>query len=204
MKKMYVICFVLLGIIGSAAYLFGYRLIYENQTERSTDLVNHSDSIPELTQAANQPKEEIASRGTMYIVESYLLEEDKLTRQTYGLPVELIGFNRSRMEEYLSSYMETMSQEEQDAGLLNFELREFNSDEIVVRKTYRAPTPVYLYYMDVYLGRVIVRNVSDNTIYSFTGLKFQLLPEDIQREILEGKYYDNLNDLYGFLEGYSS
>lgn len=46
--------------------------------------------------------------------------------------------------------------------------------------------------------------MSDHQVYAYTDIKMVDLPEEIQIEIIDGKYIENIGDLYEFLETYSS
>lgn len=52
-------------------------------------------------------------------------------------------------------------------------------------------------YLSVYFGDY-------DTLYMYTGIAYQGLPEELKKEISNGKTFDTLEDLYRFLESYSS
>lgn len=52
-------------------------------------------------------------------------------------------------------------------------------------------------YLNVYFGE-------KDTLYMYTGIAYQGLPEELKKEISNGKTFDTLEDLYRFLESYSS
>lgn len=52
-------------------------------------------------------------------------------------------------------------------------------------------------YLNVYFGE-------EDTLYMYTGIAYQGLPEELKKEISNGKTFDTLEDLYRFLESYSS
>ena len=53
-------------------------------------------------------------------------------------------------------------------------------------------------------GYVVVYLKDKKTAYEYTDILFSELPETIQKEIKNGKYIENTQALYGFLENYSS
>lgn len=59
----------------------------------------------------------------------------------------------------------------------------------------------YLYEMNEY---VVVYLSDKKSVYEYTDILITDLPEHLAREIKNGKYIRNLEDLYGFLENYSS
>ena len=52
-------------------------------------------------------------------------------------------------------------------------------------------------YLNVYFGE-------EDALYMYTGITYQGLPEELKKEISNGKTFDTLEDLYRFLESYSS
>lgn len=60
------------------------------------------------------------------------------------------------------------------------------------------------YYISIKNGYVIVYNADKSTIYEYTDIIYDGLPEELKEEIAEGKYIESTEELYGFLENYSS
>ena len=53
-------------------------------------------------------------------------------------------------------------------------------------------------------GFVVVYENDRKTIYEYTNIQVAELPYLLQNEIKNGKYIKNMEELYGFLENYSS
>lgn len=53
-------------------------------------------------------------------------------------------------------------------------------------------------------GTIVILNADGKTVYEFTKITINLLPEDLQEEVLKGYPLDNDEALYNFLETYSS
>ncbi len=51
---------------------------------------------------------------------------------------------------------------------------------------------------------IVVYEEDRNTLYMNTDILLSLLPESLQTEIMEGKYVASEEELYLFLESYSS
>lgn len=60
------------------------------------------------------------------------------------------------------------------------------------------------YYLCEMQGFVVVLLNDRQTIYEMTEIPLTDLPEEIQQEIATGKYIATKDELYGFLENYSS
>lgn len=53
-------------------------------------------------------------------------------------------------------------------------------------------------------GYVIVFHSDMETVYEYTTIKAEHLPEDVREQISQGMYVENIKEVYGFLENYSS
>lgn len=60
------------------------------------------------------------------------------------------------------------------------------------------------YYLCEMQGFVVVYLSDRKTIYEMTEIPLTDLPEEVQQEIAVGKYIPTQEELYGFLENYSS
>lgn len=60
------------------------------------------------------------------------------------------------------------------------------------------------YYLSELHGYLVVYLSDKKTIYEVTNILLTELPDEVQREIKNGKYIATESELYGFLENYSS
>lgn len=60
------------------------------------------------------------------------------------------------------------------------------------------------YYLLETNGYVVVYESDRHTPYEYTDIVFEELPEILKQEIKNGKYIKNEEELYGFLENYTS
>lgn len=67
-----------------------------------------------------------------------------------------------------------------------------------------AETEEYLYYLIEEFGFVNIYLADRKTIFEYTDITLDMLPPDLQSEILEGKGLSSEGELYDFLENYSS
>jgi len=201
MKRVYIICLFLAGFLGVGAYLYSYRYFVQSEQEEEQTSISPTVSLETVEAAASE--EIILTKNTKYYIETYDIDKNTIIREPSELPTEIIGSNRKQFGDYLENIMEHADSKEQREGLLSIELKDFTAQEVVVRKTYKEPKKDCEFYLDVQMGRVIVRN-ADDSLYAYTEIKFETLPEDLKREILHGFAIENLEKLYEFLETYSS
>lgn len=62
----------------------------------------------------------------------------------------------------------------------------------------------YCYYLLEKNGYVVVYLSDKETIYEYTSIDVETLPATVQNEVKNGKYIEDIEELYGFLENYSS
>ena len=62
----------------------------------------------------------------------------------------------------------------------------------------------YCYYLLEKNGYVVVYLSDKETIYEYTSIDVETLPVTVQNEVKNGKYSEDIEELYGFLENYSS
>lgn len=60
------------------------------------------------------------------------------------------------------------------------------------------------YYLMEVNGYVVVYLSDKKTVYEYTDIRYDSLPSVVQEEIHNGKYLEDTESLYGFLENYSS
>lgn len=61
----------------------------------------------------------------------------------------------------------------------------------------------HLYYMKFENNQIVIYN-QDHTVYEFTDLEKDFLPVSLLEEIQNGKYFKDQQELYEFLETYTS
>ena len=61
-----------------------------------------------------------------------------------------------------------------------------------------------VYYIKEQDGYVIVFESDERTVYEYTSIRVDELPEKMQESIKKGIKVDSLSQIYGFLENYSS
>ena len=203
MKKLYVACFFILGITFTLIYYAGYQ-VTKISLQAETNI--ETTTMPQATNVvvADRVKESIINRKTNYILETYMLNDNTIKEETLPMPIEFLGYTRNDLINYLNKYMEKLKEIEIKEGLVSFELVSFSSSVIVLRKTFHIKEPEYLFYLKIERGNVTVYQIEDDQVYAYTDIKMVYLPDEMQLEILNGKYFENIGELYEFLETYSS
>lgn len=152
------------------------------------------------TAVADHP---VVTADTLYLVETVDLNQGTVTESEETVPVMYIGLNREELLEALSSYDKNPPLTEQEKGFETIELTSFSKDRVVVCKYYKEKEPKGFYLM-VADHFIVVYEEDRSTLYMNTDILLDFLPDSLQREIMEGKYVANEEELYLFLESYSS
>lgn len=214
--------FAIIGCIlflsGSYATLrieqFFYPKRYENTSEEQpTELKeqNRAEKIKsEETEETSQVIEAILedraviTANTRYLIEEVNLSEGTIEEKEETIPVKYIGMDRENLVEELKAYDNNPPLIDLEQGFETIELSNFSKDRVVICKYYRPKKEEQGFYLMVADHFVIVYKEDKKTIYMNTDILLENLSQELQDEIIQGKYMENEQALYNFLESYSS
>ncbi|MBQ8147364.1 MAG: hypothetical protein IJ040_01080 [Lachnospiraceae bacterium] len=185
----------LLSVLGSQIFYLRKILVssgeqgWREDTEESVEAGSDSGKITE---------------STVVITECYDAHGHLTGRQETLAGTELLGNNRLDMVLYAGSYLEQASEEELQAGLERVELEAYSSDSITLAKYYGEPVESEGYFIGVKDNAVIVYLEDRSEVYEYTNIEMWTLPEAVQSQLVEGIYVDNEQELFDFLQTYSS
>lgn len=146
----------------------------------------------------------VITKTTVYEIEEYQRHTQELSLVTERMPAQYIGMDRQELESALAVYLETPSLKDMERGLKDIRLVSFSPERITVRKSYE-PEPEYeYYYLAEEQGYVVVYFCNMGTLFCETGIELEELPAHLQQEIRHIKTIETEEELYGFLESYSS
>ncbi len=201
---------VMLGLGGWGA-LKVEDFFYPNRYHRGTE--GHSEQVHDEKREEEEEPEQVietaaadipvVTADTRYLVELVDLNQGTVTESEEAVPVMYIGLNREELLEAISAYDKNPPLMEQEKGFETIELTSFSKDRVVVCKYYKEKEPEGFYLM-VADHFIVVYEEDRSTIYMNTDILLDLLPDSLQREIMEGKYVASEEELYLFLESYSS
>lgn len=171
--------------------------------EAKTARPEESETIPEQVIEAAVTQEPVVTADTIYLVERINLTKGTATQTQETMPVKYIGLNRDALLEELAFYCDNPPLTELEQGFETAELTAFSKDRIAVCKYYREEEPKR-FYLKVADHFIIVCEEDGQTLYMNTDILLERLPDSLQREIMEGKPVASEEELYLFLESYSS
>ncbi len=212
--SIYLGSFVLMCILFSACYYMSYLHALHDFNQRAierkdklltlTQTVSPSPISEPDSQAVNEEIEMTVQPTTEYILEIYNMKTDKTETQKLNPPATLVGLTRTQVLEYLADYMSDMPLSEYNRGLIAYELVRFSGDVIEIKKTYNEDFVPYRFYVVVKDGYVVVYNSDLKSVYSYTHILAEDLPEEDRIALSRGIYVNSLDELYSLLESYSS
>lgn len=172
------------------------------QTDKTAQNPDTDMSVGQVIEAS-AGQEPVVTADTLYLVEQVDLDKGTVTESEETIPVMYIGLNREELLKALSAYEENPPLTELEQGFETIELTAFSKDRVAVCKYYKEKTPQGFYLM-VADHFIVVYEEDRSTLYMNTDILMERLPDSLQREIMEGKFVASEEELYLFLESYSS
>ena len=197
-----VIGLIVFTLVLSAAYYTGYKLYQKNYGEK--EKAEYEKASKKKTVAVDAGNENKITNKTKFTLEYYDASDYSLKEEQRNMPAEYIGLTREELIKKISAYEESPSIEDLEAGFKSFELVSFSQDKIVLRKTYEEEKKNDKYYFMEEDGYITVYYIDKSTVFEYTDIQMDMLPENIQQQIREGEYKTDIHGLYDFLENYSS
>lgn len=197
MKRNYLFAIGALLIAGlsyGSVHLYSYFYPKQYEKNENGDYINvnakEADTFP-------------ITEHTTFFIEYYYPEENRvLTEKVSDIPA-LLGCDLDGTKKYLTDYMDHLSVDERENGLCSYELVSYSGQEVHLRKTYKKENHSG-FVVKSFNGMVVILNRDGKTVYEYTEINIGTLPEDLQEKIEEGFVIETEEELYGFLENYSS
>lgn len=178
---------------------FGSYALSKKYAAETNDIIY---STKEENVAAEAVSDEIIRANTEIVYEIYR-QGEKIKEETVKAPATYVGKTRTEIIDFLEKSMSDLPKEELEEGLENMELISFSGGRVVIRKKYGKFLP-YKYCLYIENGAVTVYYSDKKTVYSYTDIRAEELPDSVRKELYSGKEIDSLGALYDFLETYSS
>lgn len=126
-----------------------------------------------------------------------------MKKYSIGLFVLFIGCVALIGAAYQFSFQYSKKQAEEQARMKQEIMESVKEEEDAVAAE-GSVSKEEVFYLKNLNGFVAVYKADKETIYEYTNIVVEDLPEDVRQEIQEGKEIRTVEKLYGFLENYSS
>jgi len=201
LKSISLFCFI---VILLAAGFFLFMPAENNQNEISkdnTDEISYTEDSTEVDLSVST-KQNVTTCDTVYEVESYVGNSYMHSVET--IPFSFTGLSREELQKEIDRYELSPSFADKQKGFESIELLSFHPEKITVRKTYREEQEKIIYYIKAVNHELVVYKSDQEEAYMPTDLKLEMLPEDVQQDIINTKCFNDIREVYDFLESYSS
>ena len=145
----------------------------------------------------------VVTADTVYLVEEIDLTDGTVNEKEESIPVKYIGLNRESLLEELELYDKNPPLTELERGFETIELTSFSKNRVVICKYYKLEKNEGFYLM-VADHFIVVYRQDQRTVYMNTDILLESLNDALQAEIMQGKYLETEDEVYNFLESYSS
>jgi len=154
-------------------------------------------------------QETAVTSATLCVDTKYVLEETDVLNHTVvettqRLPNKYVGMNREQFVQAMETYESAPPLSELERGFVSLEILAFSRERVVVQKNYKFLQPGNGYYLAVYDNEVVVYQEDRETIYIETHIMLDSLPVQLQERIIDMMWIEDEEELYSFLENYSS
>lgn len=173
---------------------------------RMAQLENHRIAVSEDAQVIPTAMEEEQTIGadTQYIIEEVDLKKDTSVETKWKVPDKYIGMNRQQFVKEMELYQQSPSLKDHELGFVSAEVVSFSKERVVVRKSYMFKELSASFYLVNEKNYVVVYCDDLKTVYMNTNIALDSLPDALKQEIIQNKYIASEEELYNFLESYSS
>lgn len=200
LKSISLFCLILVLI------LFGAYFFFFRQAEGSILKTAPETAAEETDTAVNDltvsTKQNVTTCDTIYEVESYV--GNSYEHSVESLPFSFSGLTREELLEEIARYEASPSFEDKKKGFLSIELVQFHPEKITVKKVYAEEEEKIIYYLKAVDHELMVYRSDMEEVFMPTDLTLDMLPWEVQQEIIATKCFNNIGEVYAFLESYTS
>lgn len=173
------------------------------KTAEESDVYSPPSNIPQPMREASS-KGETLSVDTVYVLEETDIVDNSVVETTWKLPDMYVGMNREQFLTAMENYASSPPLSEQERGFVGLEVLSFSRERVVVQMNYQYLQPSTSFYLAVVQNEVVVYLEDRETIFINTGILLENLPESMQMDIIQMMWIADEEELYDFLETYSS
>lgn len=148
-------------------------------------------------------KEETITENTKYVVKTIIMPDKEISNEILKIPSQYIGMDRETFLAAIENFSLVPPIAEKEKGFVDATVESFSSSRVKVNMYYEEEKKGN-YYVAVFDHQVVVFEADKTTIFMRTGIQMEDLPEEIQRKIITGLTLKTEEELYTFLESYSS
>lgn len=212
-----ILCFAGGAYVNALYTKWFYPNRYEQQQEFQEYANQQKPALPQTTQ--DSPKEpssleepvavavsdaDSTDCDTIFVVMKYDMQQRTTVQEESTIPAKYMGMSRDQLQEAIQLYVAAPPLSELNQGFVTAELVSFSPQKVVVKKSYQQQEVADQFILLAEGNYVTVYRNDLETVYLYTDIRVDELPVEVQHEIIHQKYMDSEEELYNFLESYSS
>lgn len=212
-SRMKVVRGISLSVIAFGLFVIGCFLGYEGhdffypgeQAKKSKAIAAPADRQEKIQVSVED--ENIISADTSFVVIEVNLEDRSESSEEIPVPTYYMGMDREKFEKQIENFDRSPSLQELQKGFQGSEIRSFSGSRVELCKFYqeKKEQEAEFYYLAIQDNKVVVYNADGETVYMKTDILAQDLPSEVLQELLiQRRIVNTEEDLYDFLESYSS
>ena len=202
LKKISVFLLVICLSFGAGVF---YEKILNSFYPNSSNI--DSNKISKIEEEVAMPavqSEDVITADTKLVIIEHNLNTGEEIRSDNIIPTKYIGLNREKFITEMEHYEISPALPDIKKGFKNQSVISFSHKEIVLQKNYSGINEKPHFYIISRDNKLVVYYEDMETIFLMTNISLNSLPMNLQLEILSKKYFETEEELYNFLESYSS
>ncbi len=210
MNRFFRICF--LCVAGVVVFLLGmwfasyldYQKVMDEQSPIRTEDEIASVQLPEEPSMVEATIIPTIDMNTQYIIIKENTITGEIEETTEELPSRMVGMSRTEVEEFWEDYAKCPVLHDREEGFVSAFVESYSPEKLVVKKIYE---PIHLaekFYLKAEENYVVVYYGDNSTVYMYTNIRMDSLPEETRQEIENCKEIETYESLYSFLESHTS
>ena len=202
LKKISVFLLVICLSFGAGVF---YEKILNSFYPNSSNI--DSNKISKIEEEVAMPavqSEDVITADTKLVIIEHNLNTGEEIRSDNIIPTKYIGLNREKFITEMEHYEIPPALPDIKKGFKNQSVIGFSHKEIVLQKNYSGINEKPHFYIISRDNKLVVYYEDMETIFLMTNISLNSLPMNLQLEILSKKYFETEEELYNFLESYSS
>ncbi len=172
--------------------LYKESVVADNSEKESEDLLN----VIAVSEKLNA--------DTKYVLEETDMYNKSVVEIVSKVPAKYLGMDREQFLEAMGEYETFPPLSELERGFVDLEVLSFSSEKVVIQMNYEYTQPSESFYLMVENNYIVVYLDDKETVYMYTDILLTELPDRIQQDVINVMFVPDEENLYDFLETYSS
>lgn len=192
-----------LFVIGCLLGFEGHEFFYPGESAGKS----RAAVLPEEKIQVSEQDENIISADTSFVVIEVNMDDQTESAEEVPVPAYYMGMDRETFEKQIETFDRSPSLAELQKGFQGSEIRSFSGSRVELCKFYQEKNEetTEFFYLAIQDNKVVVYREDGETVYMETDIPAQDLPSDLLQELLmQRRVINTEEDLYDFLESYSS